>query len=158
MYTALLLFTLLLGPSADDRIAVFVIGPLADEAGFVDGENDVIDSVSDLQSEIKHRRTLRLATTAADADIVLRVTARGIQSEEAGTLLAPVGRAVYLGPTYHNYHVVQAQIEKGDYRKDVSVGLNGLGGVWKECAEQISKSVEKWAVANRSRLLESRTK
>lgn len=135
-----ILMLTLLAPSTssqgvDERIAVFVAP--ATLGGFVD-DKGVSDSIKDLQNEVRkrgYRTTFNLVPIETDAEIVIRVVRRG---KDRGNF-------------------VVADMEVGDYRKDVSVKLSGIGDVWGECAEQIVKQVVRWIDANRRALIDRRS-
>jgi hypothetical protein len=118
----------------DPRIIVFVTAATRD--GFID-DRGVLDSIKDLHNEVRkrgYRNKLILATNEADAEIVIRVFRRGKDG----------------------CNFVMAQMEVGEYSRDVSVCFSGFGDVWGECAEQIVKKVDGWIQANRPLLLERR--
>jgi len=132
------------------RTAVFVIAQPG-EGGFI--APGVPDSVRDLKSEITKRSSLRLVATAEAADIVLRVLDRKkVSREPSGAASFPVGNAVVAVPLDAEGNLLSTVMEVGDYRRPIDVVFSGVGGVWKECAEQVSKQLHEWVVANREQL------
>jgi hypothetical protein len=116
------------------------IGPVI-KAGFADVDQGVRDSIRDLQRELRHFRGFVLATDQATADLTLRVVERH------------VGRNPNGAATLVSFHVLTTILEVGDYRKEFMTAVRGIGGEWRECAEQIMKQVDAWAVANRDQIL-----
>jgi hypothetical protein len=139
---------------ADRKLSVFVVAH-ADDHGFV--EPGVPDSVRDIRSEIPKRRQLQLAPTRESADIVLRVLRRGKFSAGQGAVAIPVGPNVVALPINTDGWVVATQMEVGEYTKLIAPTVSGIGGPWKECAEQVSKELDRWVEANRDAVAARRT-
>ena len=132
------------------RVSVFVVAQPG-EGGFI--APGVPDSVRDLRSEIPKRSSLRLVATAEAADIVLRVLdRRKVSREPSGAAAFPVGSAVVAVPLDAEGNLLSTVMEVGNYKRPIDVVLSGIGGVWKECAEQVSKQLHEWVVANREQL------
>ena len=132
------------------RVSVYVVAQPG-QSGFV--EPGVPDSVRDLKSEIPKCASLRLALTAADAEIVLRVVdRRKVTREASGAAAFPVGGAVVALPLDTEGNVLSTVMELGDYHRPIDAMFSGIGGVWKECAEQVSKQLHEWVVANREQI------
>lgn len=133
-----------------ERVSVWVIAQPG-EGGFV--SPGVPDSVRDLKSEIPKRSSLRLARTAEEAEIVLKVVERKKVSREAsGAIAAPIGGAIVAAPLDTEGNLLSTVLEIGDYRRPIDAVFSGFGGVWKECAEQVSKQLHEWVVSNRAQL------
>jgi hypothetical protein len=138
-----------------EKIAVFVALPERD--GFVDAGRAMTDSRDDLRREINKRKTLRPVDSRADADIVVTVLDRGYTTEEnGGVIFVPLGHAVLATPTRSSRNTVRARMDAGDFSVMLTGDFAGIGDVWEECAEIISKDVEAWAAANRDRLIARR--
>jgi hypothetical protein len=136
------------------RISVYVVAQ-ADEDGFV--APGVPDSVRDLRSEIPKRSSLRLVRTADEADIVLKVIERKkVTREAAAAIAAPIGSAVVAAPIGTEGNLLSTVMEFGEYRRPIDSLFSGFGGVWKECAEQVSKQLHEWVVANREQIAAKR--
>lgn len=159
MLTALLLVGLVL-TAPPDPIRVFVVAPVATHpSGFSEPRSkDRADSVRDLQREIrKKRKTLALAESREQADVVLEVLGRGIASEaDGGVIAVPLGRSVIAQPTYRSANVVRTRLVVGDYERPIVGAFDGIGDVWSECAEQITKDLDAWIAENRAQLLARR--
>lgn len=137
-----------------DKISVWVVAQPGD-GGFV--SPGVPDSVKDIKSEIPKRSSLRLARTVSEADIILRVIERKeITREASGAIGVPVGTAVVAAPLGTEGNLLSTVIEVGDYRRPLDALFSGIGGVWKECAEQVSKQLHEWVVANRGQIVARR--
>jgi hypothetical protein len=141
------------GQTRAEKITVFVVAHTRD--GFVES-GGVADSVRDIQSEIKKRKRLALATSEAAAEIVLRVMSRGKVAERRGAFAMPLGNGVIVGDLHDDAGVVETVMELGTYRRPIISAFSGVGGIWRECAEQISKELDKWVAANYSVLIERR--
>lgn len=147
MILCLLLVALAAQAQPDSRISVYVGAPMRD--GFVDADKDVLDSIKDLQNEIrKKKKQLRLAPNPETADLILWVNGRGIASEHNGVIALPVGRGIVVRDAYANHNVVHTTLQVGDYRKDFTAAFRGIGDVWGECAEQVVKQLSAWVSAN----------
>jgi hypothetical protein len=151
--TLLLLLLTLAAPP--EKIAVYVTLPERD--GFVDAGEAMTDSKDDLQREIGKRENLRAVARRDDADIVLTVVDRGFTTEEGGGMVfIPIGNAVVARPTRRSWNTVRARMDAGEYSTLLTGRFSGIGDVWEECAEIVSKELEGWAVANRDRLIARR--
>ncbi len=132
------------------KVAVYVVAQPGEEGFIAPG---VPDSVRDLRSEIPKRSSLRLVSTVEEADIVLKVVdRRKVSREAAGAVAFPVGAAVVALPLDTEGNLLSTVMEIGDYRRPIDVVFSGTGGVWKECAEQVSKQLHEWVVANREQI------
>ena len=133
-----------------EKIGIWVVAQPG-EAGFL--SPGVPDSVKDLKSEIPKRSSLRLARTVEEADIVLKVIERKKVSREAsGAIAVPIGAAVVAAPLDTEGNLLSTVLEIGEYRRPIDAMFSGFGGVWRECAEQVSKQLHEWVVANRQQI------
>lgn len=158
--SASVLSAVLISPMQGNQISVYVTAPIRD--GFVDAVKDVQDSVKDVQKKFP-RGSMRLAASAADADVVLTIVARGVGSESFGqrlTLTRYYNNTVLTSaPMYSSTWWVAGVIEVGTYRKEFSgtythpPGLAYYGGAWTTCAGEIVKGLESWISANSESLL-----
>lgn len=125
-------------------VSIFV-GPQT-RGSFVDVDQGVLDSIRDIQNEVKKRRKeLRLATKEDDATLVLVVVSRGVGGN-GGTVGAPVGALTVFVPL--EKHAVQTVLRVRDFEKPIDV----QGDTWRECAGAVVNDVRSWVKANRERL------
>jgi hypothetical protein len=133
-----------------NRVAVFVVADRGAEGFIAPG---VPDSVRDVKSEIPKRSSLRLVATAEEADIVLRVLERRkVRQDAQGAVAFPVGAGAVAVPIGTEGNLLETIMEIGDYRRPIDVVFTGTAGVWRECAEQVSKRLHEWVVANREQI------
>ena len=138
-----------------DKISVWVVAQPGD-GGFV--SPGVPDSVKDIKSEIPKRSSLKLARTISEAEIILRVIERKkVTREASGAIAVPIGAAVVAAPLDTEGSLLSTVLEIGDYRRPIDALFSGFGGVWKECAEQVSKQLHEWVVANREQIAAKRS-
>jgi hypothetical protein len=114
--------------------------------GFFDADKGVLDSIKDLQRELKRPKFISVRKEE-EADLVLIVVSRGI-GEPAGAVGVPIGGAVFLAPVETCY--VETLLKVGTYEK----AITGTGDTWRSCARSVYQQVDSWAAANRDRLPE----
>ncbi len=140
------------------------IGPLARE-GFVDADKRVLDSVKDLQKELRKHRGFAVAAAEADASLKLYVMARSTPatggSVEIGTATgtatgtAAGSTAQGTGMSVTTPTVVyrlETLLRVGTYERTFT-GDSYL--TWKGCAGSVVKELTAWVAANRESLLRS---
>jgi len=133
-----------------NRVAVYVVAERGEGSFLAPG---VPDSVRDLRSEIPKRSSLRLVATAEEAEIVLKVIdRRKVHQDAQGAAAFPVGTAVVAVPIGTEGNLLSTIMEVGDYRRPIDVVFTGTAGVWRECAEQVSKRLHEWVVTNREQI------
>jgi hypothetical protein len=136
------------------RIPVFVSAPTKD--GFVDADNDVLDSVKDLRSRLSKIKEFTMVDRREAATVVLTVLGRGLGAEAYGQRIR---YSDYLGPQVTNEPMVAetywiaTRLDVGDYHRPVVGTLTResfawSAGAWSYCADKIVKDVRTWAQAN----------
>ena len=135
--------------AAETRVQVFV-GPRTRE-GFVDVDSGVLDSIKDIQNELRGMRQFVLAGTPEQAKILLIVLGRRTPGE-SGAIGVPAGTLTIMVPI--KTRAIDAVLRVGTYEKPIT-SESGDSDRWKAAAKQLVKDVGKWVEANRSALAAS---
>jgi hypothetical protein len=131
------------------KVKVFVTST-GEQSGYSDPNKDTRDTAKDLKERISESKVLVLAESRDDAAIVLTVEARRTSDMTAGMF----------GGSARD-RTIQVKFEAGEFQTEMSASAQGgsLGsvtptghGAWGKAAKKLTKQVEDWAVANRSRL------
>lgn len=129
--------------SSQSRIAVSV-GPQT-RGGFVDADSGTLDSIKDIQDELKKSDAFTLAARIGDAKIVLLVSSRrvitGGGGVAIGSVMVPLDR-----------RSIETILKVGSYEK-TTVSESAAGGTWRNAAKQVVKDLTVWADANRAQLV-----
>lgn len=154
-----------LQPTAD-RISVFV-GPQVRQ-GFVDVDTGIIESIRDIQGEIKKSPLFTITTNEQDALVVIHVLGRRIAGESASVGVtipgATIGGSTVAGvkqPTYAlpgttvtqaiSRNAIDTLLKVGTYEKPIT-SVDDEGS-WKNAAKQVVKDLTAWTNANRAQLI-----
>lgn len=133
--------------AAQSPVPIYV-GPQARD-GFVDVDQGVLDSIHDVQAELRKRPAFRVLETAAGATLHLTIVSR-TTGQTSGPAIGIAGGAVAsivpLGAK-----VLTATLKAGAYDKTFTVTDNE-GHLWRWCAESLTKDVDVWLTANRGQL------
>lgn len=153
--------------AAPPPISVFV-GPHTRD-GFVDVDAGVVDSIRDIQNELKRSRRFTVAPTADRATITLIVLGRRI-SGNAGAVGITTGGSTFGGgtiagvpqPTYSTPGVttmvpidrraIDVLLRFRAYEKPIVSEDESGSGVWRAAAQRVVKDVTAWVDANRAAL------
>lgn len=128
-----------------------------DGGGFTSGA-DVGDSELDLIKELRHKDTISVVHSVADADAVVHVTNRH-HEKSVGSFTTFENRDVWDGKststTYANQkteRVVLAELVVDEFKLE----LEGRSITWGGAADEIADDIEDWAHDNYARLLDRR--
>lgn len=128
------------------KTAVFV-GPQVRD-GFVDIDHGVMDSIKDLQGELRDRKGIEVVTEKERSQIVIEVISRGSTSTSGGGAAAvPIGTSTFFIPM--GTIGIATVLRVGAYEKPI-VFQNCQA--WKYCARLVSKDIEAWVEANRTQI------
>jgi hypothetical protein len=148
------------------RVSVFV-GPQTRE-GFVDVDSGVLDSVKDIQNELKRSKQFDVVDSTNKATIVLIVVGRRISGNGGavgittpgttfgGGTIAGVTQPTFTTPAMTTMvpidrRAIDTLLRVGTYEKPItSEELNGAG--WVYVARIVVKDITAWVEANRSAL------
>ena len=136
----LLLCLLIVAQAAAPTVSVFVTPATRD--GFVDATPAILDSVRDVEKQIRGCRTLRLSPTAETAQVRLVIERRG-PGRSAGTVAMPFGVFLPVDTT-----TIDATLKIGDFSHPFTCQSEG----WTDCAKRLVRDVEAWVVANRAEI------
>jgi hypothetical protein len=135
---------------AQGQITVYV-GQAGEESGFTARGAD--DSVLDLSKALSKKRRLRVVSSKAEADVVIRVQSRDSHRQVAGVNTYKTKDGKTHAYTYsNNERVVHATLEVDDYKLD----LHGEGPFWSTASDAVAKDVDKWIDDNLVLLVERR--
>ena len=145
------------------------VGPHVRE-GFVDVDSGVLDSIHDIQDELRRSPLFVVVATADKASIVLVVVGRRLSGNGGAVGITTPGTSFGGGsvagvqqPTYTtpgvttmipiDRHAIDTILRVGAYEKAISSEEpNGAG--WKYVARVVVKDVSAWLEANRSALVQ----
>lgn len=149
------------------RVSVYV-GPQTRD-GFVDVDSGVLDSINDIQNELKKSKQFAVVDRAENATVVLIVVGRRL-SGSGGAVGVTIPGASFGGgtiagvtqPTYTmpgtttmvpiDRHAIDTLLRVGTYEKAItSEEPNGAG--WAYVARLVVKDVTAWVGANRAALV-----
>ena len=138
---ALIVIPALAQKTVNQPVPVFVTSVGA-TGGLTDPSRDNQDSVRDLQKQLANRKMFRLAAVREDAVIVLVVLDR---------IRSGAGK---------RYHTVRVKLLFRGYEVELtgegSGAMIGLSeGAWGRAAGKIATQVERWVIANRTKLAET---
>jgi hypothetical protein len=129
-------------PRPPSSIAIFV-GPQTRD-GFVDVDSGVLDSIKDLETELRGKPRFHIAANKEAAQIVLEVISRGATSASGGGAVAmPIGTSTFFIPV--GTIGMATLLHVGTYEKPI-VFQNC--GSWRYCARLVVKDLEAWTAAN----------
>ena len=115
--------------------------------GFVGVDQGVLDSIKDLEREIRSDRpTFRLVPRREDATLVLEVVGRGAGGS-GGAVAVPAGGVAVALPIEKK--VLRTVLCVGDYEKPIVIEVDDA---WRDLAEKVVEDVKTWVVANRAQL------
>jgi hypothetical protein len=130
------------------RAVSIYVGPYVRD-GFVDVDKGVLDSIADIQQELRKDRALRVVTVPESAELKLMVVRRGY-GEAAGGVGVPIGTLTVYVPQRARF--VEAVLRVGTYER-AFVGEDYKHEKWGKCAQMIAKDLSVWLAANRERVL-----
>jgi hypothetical protein len=131
----------LAGPT--QRMQVFV-GPAARD-GFVDIDGGILDSIKDIQNELRRSKLFAVTDTREGATLVLIVERRRV-SGNAGGVAMPIGTSAVVIPI--DRHAIDTTLHFGTHEKAFTSDDNG-NGTWRHAARQVAKDLTVWVTANR---------
>lgn len=141
----LLILTLLpLTTIAQTRLTIYV-GPQTRD-GFVDVDKGILDSIADIQNQLRKKPRFTVVREKDGADLVLLVVYRG-HGRSTGAVAVPVGGLTAVVSS--DAKVVETVLHVGTYEKSM---VADYGGDWRDCARAIADDVVTWVVTNRERL------
>lgn len=157
LFLAILSLALLAAPAAlaQQLVSVFVTG---ESNGFsAAGAND---SALDLQKSLANKKTLRVVSSASEADIVVRIDSRDSHKEVDGytsnTNRSDDGRSSTRTTTTNDKTVrnLHATLMAGDFTQALDAQSEMS---WRFAADNIAGQIERWAKQNYPRLMAGRT-
>ncbi len=126
------------------------VGPAVRD-GFVEADKGVLDSIKDVQNELRKKRTFAVVANEAAASLKLYVVTR--RKAPAGDLITGSVVAGVIYSVQDELHRLETLLRVGNYERAFVVESKSMiGGTWKHCAELIVKDLVTWAEANRERL------
>jgi hypothetical protein len=155
MTTSILLVALL---AASPKAVTIFVGPVVRD-GFVDVDKGVLDSIKDIQTELRRNRSFAVVPSEASAQLKLFVASRAKVpgtgtpiSTGTGTVVG--GVAIASGTTVTEPDSrIDAVLRVGTYEK-AFVGQSDarISGTWGRCAKLLVEDLTIWVNANRERL------
>jgi hypothetical protein len=139
-----MVLTLLLAPA--EPVTIYV-GPNAHD-GFVDTDKGVLDSIADIQGQLRKDRAFHVVTVPESADLQLFVVRRGY-GDAAGGVGVPIGALTFYLPIRARF--VETSLHAGTYER-AFVGEDHTHDHWGPCAKMIAKDLSVWVAANRERI------
>ena len=134
------------GAQSPGPVPIFV-GPMVRE-GFVDVDQGVLDSIKDIQGELRKDRAFAVVAVEADAALKLYVVNRTKRetggSVAIGTATGGVGTATVVPLTAYR---LETLLLVGSYKR----AFTGEG-TWKGSARAVAKDLAVWVAANRGRI------
>jgi hypothetical protein len=154
---AILSLALLTAPSAfaQQFVNVFVTG---DNNGF--SAAGATDSALDLQKSLANKKSLRVVSSASEADIIVRIDSRDQRKEVQGyttnTNRSDDGKSTTKTTTANDtiIRTIHATLMAGDFTQALDANSNMS---WRFAADNVAGQVERWARENYSRLMARRT-
>lgn len=128
------------------KVSVFV-GPQI-RHGFADVDEGIIDSLKDIQDEVRASDVFSLARSRDGADMLVIVLGRGIITEGSagfGSLSGGFGMLLTLP---NQTPTISAVLKVGSYERTMQV----QHGQWRGVAKQLVKDLTLWLDANRAAL------
>jgi hypothetical protein len=132
--------------ASEPRITIY-IGPQTRE-GFVDVDSGILDSINDIQNELRGSRQFNVVRTADEATIVLSVVGRRTPGA-SGFVGAPIGTTMMMLPIERR--AIDTILRVGTYEKTLTSEADN-GNKWTASAKKVVKDVTAWVNANRSAL------
>lgn len=141
------------GPKREP-IAVFV-GVVPPTSVFID-ERDLAtaDSVGDIQREFNRSSEIRIVESEREADLVLRVLGRRVETDEVGSYMAATPYGVDTGKRFRAGYALYTRIEIDNYIKPLTSYQPAMA--WRDCSREIAQQLHKWVKTNRETLLARR--
>ena len=129
-------------------IPVFV-GPQVRD-GFIDIDRGVLDSIKDIQYQLRGRKHIQIVTERDRARVVLEVVSRGATSTAGGGGAAvPIGTSTFVIP--FGTIGIATVLKVGAYEKPIV--LQNCDN-WTRCARFVAQDVDTWIEANATTLLQ----
>jgi hypothetical protein len=128
------------------KVTVFVASESVAQ-GFTDPSKERQDSIKDIEKKVRNSKVLSLVTKQEDALLLLEVVARETKREVNGWTA--------LSGAAQNKSVLFVRMKVGDYSTEFS-GTSGSKGMmtgYGDAANKVVQQVEKWAQANRDKLV-----
>ena len=125
------------------KIAIYV-GPQTRD-GFVDIDSGILDSIKDIQDELRGSRQFNVVRTGNEAAVVLIVVGRRTPGS-SGSFGVPVGTATMFLPIKRR--AIDVILRVGTYEKAITSESDNSGH-WKEAAKNVVSDVTAWVSANR---------
>jgi hypothetical protein len=123
-------------------VAIFV-GPQTRD-GFIDVDAGILDSIRDIQGELKRSRRFTLAQSADRATIVLLVVGRRTPGS-SGSIGVPIGNIAMFLPVKRR--AVDTILRVGTYEKPITSEAEDNDS-WRASARQVVRDVTAWVDAN----------
>jgi hypothetical protein len=139
------------------RVPIFVSAPM--KGGFVDADQDILDSVKDLRSRLAKGKEFAVVDRREAALIVVTVFGRGVGAQAYGQRIRPYdlfGDITTTPMTAETYWIA-TRMDVRDYHRPVIGTLTResfafSAGAWSYCADQIVKDLRTWIRANAEQL------
>jgi hypothetical protein len=123
------------------------IGPQVRD-GFVEIDRGVLDSIKDIQNELRGRRGIQIVADKERAQVVLEVVSRGATSTSGGGAVGvPIGTSTFMLPL--GTIGIATVLKVGTYEKPIVLQNCET---WRRCARFVAQDVETWVEANAATL------
>jgi hypothetical protein len=135
---------------ADQKTLIYVGPQLRD--GYVDIDAGIVDSIKDIQDELRHSALFTLAPTPAKATIILVIVGRRTAGDN-GSVGIPIGTSAIFLPIHHR--AIDSVLHAGTYEKAIT-SEDDHSEQWRAAARRVVKDVTAWLIANRAIVLPAR--
>ena len=135
---------------SEARVSVFV-GPRVRD-GFVDVDSGIVDSIKDIQGQIRQSSKFSLVSSVTEAKIVLYVVGRRSPGDSGG-----VGVPIGLGMTVVvpiKQRAIDLLLKVGTYEKTITSEAAEGDDRWSSAAKRVVKDLTAWTDANRTALVD----
>jgi hypothetical protein len=133
--------------SGDATVGIHVGAQTRD--GFIDIDQGILDSIKDVQGELRKNRAFRVVKVPEDATLHLTIVRRAVSGTAVGVALPLYPGGSIVVPIHG--HVVEALLKFGDYERPF-LAEDREDGTWNRCAEILAKDIATWVTANRQKL------
>jgi hypothetical protein len=131
------------------KVTIHVCPQMRD--GFVDVDSGIVESIRDIQDQLRKDPRLAVALTASEAQVTLIVVGRRILNDSGG-----IGVPIGVGMTVtipSSRRAIETILRVGKYEKTtVSESVEG-DTRWSAAAKTVAKDVGAWVDANRASLM-----
>ena len=146
----LALALLALATAATPAPITIYVGPQVRD-GFVDVDQGTLDSIADIQKQLREDRSVVVVSQETQARLRLYVVRRQV-STGSTVGIASVNQGTGMGISVPlNVRRLETILRVGDYER-AFVAEDHDSDSWKKCAQMIAKDLQVWLAANRERV------